>query len=364
LPSILDAVRCPRCATAIDVRAAVISCSSCHQRYPRLGSIPILLSEPQLYLTACRRQLALLERNAALTVQVIEQEIGAADPLPLARTRLLGMIDAVQGQVGDINAILRPLFPRDSLEPVNDEALGDFLAPLTHIHYLYRDWGWPAEPGGENERALASLEAVIDGQALGRTLVLGAGGCRLAYDLHRRGHSSETLAVDIDPLLLAVAHSVIRGGTVTLREANAEIDEIEHIAKAWNLKSPDGPLGEDRFHFLLADALAPPFQAGVFDTIVTPWFIDLVPPDLRDFISTTSQALRPGGRWVSIGPLRYMSNMPVARRFTREEVFDLAERAGFRVGKWKAESMPYLVSKLSGRGKIEWVLAFVATRTL
>jgi hypothetical protein len=274
------------------------------------------------------------------------------------------MAEAVKGQVADITAILKPLFPRDPLEAVEDGALGDFLAPLTHIHYLYRDWGWPAETDGENERALALVEDAIDGQVLGRTLVIGAGGCRLAYDLHRRGHSSETLAIDIDPMLFAVAHSVIRGGTVTLREANAEIDEIDHVARVWELRAPHGALGEDRFHFLLADGLGPPFQAGVFDTIVTPWFIDLVPSDLREFIGTMSGALTPGARWVSIGPLRYRSNMPVARRFTREEVFDLAERAGFRVGKWKAESMPYLVSKLSGRGKIECVLVFAATRAL
>ena len=249
---------------------------------------------------------------------------------------------------------------------VDDAALGDFLSPLKHLHNLYRDWGWPPEEnveGGENERALAAVEAVIDGQALGRTLVRGAGGCRLAYDLHRRGHSAETLAVDIDPLLFAVAHTVIRGGTVSLREANAEIDELGHISRVWELKAPHGPLDEDRFHLLLADGLAPPFPAGTFDTVVTPWFIDLIPRDLREFIDTLSRFLKPGGRWVSLGPLRYLPSMPVARRFTREEVFDLAERAGFRMGKWQGESMPYLVSKLNGRGKIEWVLAFAATKS-
>ena len=53
--------------------------------------------------------------------------------------------------------------------------------------------------------------------------------------------------------------------------------------------------------------------------------------------------------------------MPVSRRFTREELFALAEQAGFRIERWQAESMPYLVSALSGRGRIEWVLAFAAT---
>ena len=101
---------------------------------------------------------------------------------------------------------------------------------------------------------------------------------------------------------------------------------------------------------------------GTFDTIVTPWFIDLVPTDLRDFMSAMHRLLKPGGRWLNLGPLRYSPSVPVGRRFTREEVFDLAGRAGFTMGKWHVESMPYLVSKLSERGKVEWVLASAATK--
>ena len=37
---------------------------------------------------------------------------------------------------------------------------------------------------------------------LGRTLVLGAGGCRLAYDLHVHNGGTDTAVVDIDPYLL------------------------------------------------------------------------------------------------------------------------------------------------------------------
>jgi len=32
------------------------------------------------------------------------------------------------------------------------------------------------------------------------------------------------------------------------------------------------------------------------------------------------------------------------------------------VGPWKRATVPYLVSRLHGRGKVEWVLAFSATR--
>ena len=357
IPSIARAARpLSMCA------AAAIACQACGQLYRTLGSIPILLSDPQGYLSSCRRHLVLLEQAAAAAVRALEEQMRAADVLPLTKARGRGMIDAIGGQIAEISAILHPLLPGDGPDPAGDSPSTGVPSPLMHIDYLFRDWGWPVEPNGENERALASLEAVLERQPLGRTIVVGAGACRLAYDLHRRDSGVETVVVDIHPLLFTVAHAVIRGGTVSLKEANAEINELGQIAREWELTAPDGALDEERFHFLLADGLEPPFRPETFDTVVTPWFIDLIPADLRDFISTVHRLLKPGGRWLNLGPLRYTPDIPAARRFTREEVFDLAARAGFRIGTWHSDSVPYLVSRHNGRGKVEWVMAFAATK--
>jgi SAM-dependent methyltransferase len=193
-------------------------------------------------------------------------------------------------------------------------------------------------------------------------LVLGAGACRLAYDLHHRHLNTETTVVDIDPLLLATARQVIRGGSVRMRETNVEIHEMESAVKEWTLKAPYGSIGDDQFHFFVADGLEPPFAPQTFDTILTPWFIDVVPSDLRNLISALHRLLKPGGRWLNLGPLHYRPEVPPSGRYTREEAFDLAARAGFRVDSWKTQTVPYLVSKLNGRGKVEWVLAFAATK--
>jgi SAM-dependent methyltransferase len=155
---------------------------------------------------------------------------------------------------------------------------------------------------------------------------------------------------------------VIRGGSLTMLEANSEINDQGSVVKEWLLKAPNEAIDENRFHFILANGLEPPFAPGTFDTVVTPWFIDLVPSDLRNFVSEVRRLLKPGGRWLNLGPLHYRPEVPVNRRFAREEVFELAVRAGFRVDKWSTSSMPYLVSKLNGRGKVEWVLAFAATK--
>lgn len=355
------AARCPRCATRLDLGAAAIECAGCGGVYPRLGAIPVLLAEPRRYLATCRRQLTRLEDQVVQTVRDIREQLDAADVLPATRARCLAMIDALEGQLADVRAVIEPRLPETARAP-SAPASEAVPATLEYLPYLYRDWGWPAEDGGENERAHASVEAVLGQQPLGRTLVLGAGACRLAYDLHRKHPEAEMVVIDVDPLLFSVAWAVTHGESVTVREANLEIGEIGQGSRQWILSAPHGPVDDERFHFMVADALDPPFAPATFDTVLTPWFIDQGPDDVRDLVSTLHLALKPGGRWLNLGPLRYDWDVPVALRFSREEIFDLIGRAGFELGRWQSESAPYLVSKLNGRGKMEWVLAFAARK--
>jgi SAM-dependent methyltransferase/uncharacterized protein YbaR (Trm112 family) len=359
--SALDAVRCPRCAKPIQLRAGPTVCPLCRGRYPLLGEIPVLLRDADAYLAACRAQLTLLERQTADTVAAIGEEMRAPDALPATRARCRSMIEAAEGQLADVRALLDPILPPEA-ETTRSGPPIQVPSTLEYLPYLCRDWGWPSEADGENERALAMVASVAEGRPLGRVLVLGAGACRLAYDLHRRDPTAETVVVDVDPVLFAAASRVVRGDTVTLREANLEVVELERSSRVWVLSAPGGALPAEGFHFLVADAVDPPFAPGAFDTVVTPWFLDQGPRDLRDFVSTVHRLLAPGGRWLNLGPLLYAPEIPIGRRFAREELFDLAARVGFHVDRWETASVPYLVSKLNGRGKVEWVLAFSATK--
>ena len=215
----------------------------------------------------------------------------------------------------------------------------------------------------ENERSLASVQRVTAKQPLGRTLVLGAGGCRLAYDLHVHGGATETAVVDIDPYLLVVAEAVVRGARVNLTECSVNAPEIDPVGRRWTLSAPSGPLGAETFHLFLANGTEPPFAPETFDTVVTPWFIDQVPTDLPALVRRVHGLLVPGGRWVNHGPLIYRPDMlPIARWYSRQEVFDLAGAVGFTVEEWETNAHPHFVSPLTGRGLIESVLTFAARK--
>jgi len=63
----------------------------------------------------------------------------------------------------------------------------------------------------------------------------------------------------------------------------------------------------DGFHLVLGDALRPPFPAGSFDTVVTPWLIDIISEDLPVLAARITALLGENGRWVNFGSLAYAS---------------------------------------------------------
>jgi hypothetical protein len=321
----------------------------------------VLLKRPQEWLALWRLQLGLLEHEGPQRLEAEEAAVRAPGTLPLTASRCRAMVQAANQEAKDVFRLLDPLIPRQAPR-MDDFAVKSIESPLRRVQHLCRDWGWDGGKNRENDDILSTVGDVIQEGSLGTVLVLGSGACRLAYDLHRRFAATETVNVDVDPLLLVGAHDVVRGGKVRLTESNLSVHETAGTGRTWDLEAPFGPLDETAFHFLLADGLDPPFAHETFDTVVTPWFIDVVPPDLRDLLGTLRSMLKPGGRWINIGPLLYTRDTPLSRRFTREEIFELAGRAGFELRKWKTDSGLHFVAPANGRGFLEWMVAFEAVK--
>ncbi len=325
-----------------------------------MTSVRVLLPDPSAHVEHWRRQLGLIiqqasETNRALQIQAAEPGIGRA-----TRTRLLALAAAVADQVGDVTLVLEPALGGPL--PAG-EGVGLPRGATDYISCLFRDWAWSNGHDEENDRSLAAIRRVTHGRDLGRTLVLGAGGCRLAYDLHVHNGGTESAVVDIDPYLLVMAEAIIRGAAVNLTETSVNAPEVDPVSRRWTLSAPSGPLRAEVFHFFLANGTEPPFAGQTFDTVVTPWFIDQVPTDLEDLLVRLHDLLVPGGRWINHGPLIYRPDaLPIARWYSRQEIFDLAGAVGFRMGAWESASQPHFISPLTGRGLIENVLTFEASR--
>lgn len=352
----IDAL-CPQCRTRL---GAALACAACGQAYPSVSGIPVLLPHPVQHLEHWRQQLGFIAQQGQETTRALQAQADQPGTGPATRTRLQALARSVGQQVGDLALLLAP-------------ALGDPLPPgpgvglprgaADYITCLFRDWAWSDGRDPENDRSLGAIQRCTGGGDLGRTLVLGAGGCRLAYDLHVRGGATETVALDVDPYLLVVAEAVARGQAVALTESSVNAPEVDPVSRRWTLAAPDGPLSPDVFRLVLADGTEPPFPEQRFDTVVTPWFVDQVPLDLGALLEPLSALLVPGGRWINHGPLIYRADaLPIARWYARQEIFDLAGQIGFRIDTWESVSQPHFVSPLSGRGLIENVLTFAARR--
>ena len=117
----------------------------------------------------------------------------------------------------------------------------------------------------------------------------------------------------------------------------------------------------DGCHLVFADASRAPFAAGAFDTVITPWLIDVLDEDFATFAMRVNGWLRPGGRWINTGSLAFASDDP-ARRYALEEVVAIAAAAGFGGIEPREETVPYLCSPASRHGRLETVVTFAGTK--
>ena len=226
---------------------------------------------------------------------------------------------------------------------------------------IFRDWSWES---GENDTLAECLSSVLRKRrafAPTRMLTLGAGACRLAYDLHRRYTPGIAVALDQNPLLLCVAGRVIHGGTVTLPEFPRAPLNKASFAVTRSCAAPE-PLRDGRFALVLGDTLNAPFKPGAFDVVCTNGVIDGAPQDLSELIRCVNRLLENGGTWLNTGPITF-AHRNEAWRYTEDEIVELVSPNGFDIVATERHAVPWFQSPASAVGCIEHVLSFSAVKT-
>ncbi len=356
----LDLLCCPRCRGPLGPGAR-LACVACEVEFPEVGGLPWLFADPAAALGDWRARLhafvAELERQAARYRAALE---GAADRAS-TRTRLKLLAAACSDHARRLRALLAPLADAtDAAAPEVYRALEVSLpAGQTLTGYyanLHRDWCWGE---AENEAAYRLVDAALGVAGPGRTLLLGLGAGRLAYDLHVRRRPELLLAADINPLLMLAARRLFAGESLELYEFPIAPRGIEEHAILRRLQAPRrAPPG---MHLVFADVTAGPFTTGAFDTVVTPWLIDIIDEDFAGFAQRVNRWLRPGGRWVNSGSLAFQGHDP-ASRYALEEVREILPSAGFAGVECREDEVPYLSSPASRHARRETVVTFSAAK--
>ncbi len=360
LAAFVDLLQCPRCRRApLVAEGERFACGSCRLEYPAIGGLPWLFADAAGALGDWRNRLTLYLDELGAAERVARADL-AAMVGPRGRLRVQALADAYRQQATLARALLEPLalarLPLPHATPLAFQTrlpLGQDL----HSYYanLHRDWCW-----GEQEND-ASHRLVADALGAGRerVLVLGAGACRLAYDLHQRGTQQLTVALDINPLLLLAAERIVRGAQVELYEFPIAPRAAADAALRRSLAAPAA--ARPGLQLLFADAWRAPFRAQAFDAVVTPWLIDIADVEPEWIAGSVNRLLAPGGRWVNFGSLAFPWRRP-ALRPDPDELVEIVTDGGFGIVARKDAELPYMRSPVSRHARLERVFLYAADK--
>jgi uncharacterized protein YbaR (Trm112 family) len=358
--SVATLLRCPRCAGTLDGPTA-LECKACGVRYPLIDGLPWLLPEPELARAEWLGRLHAL--TAHLKRQAVQYRTALTPAITRAATRnrlkLLAM--ACSDHARRLQALLAPLeADAGQATPATYAALAPAVASkqglASYYANVHRDWCW-----GDTENR-AACQAVVDAPGLSRPqrlLVLGSGAGRLAYDLHAAWRPEVTIAADMNPLLLAIARRMYAGEKLELYEFPVAPRDLACHALLRTLGAPAA--ADPGLQLVCADATRPPFAAGSFDVVVTPWLVDVIDCDLGALAATVNGLLAPGGHWVCTGTLFFQQADP-AQAYSSEEVGEVVAAAGFESPALQATTLPYLCSPASRHARHEEVVSFAVRR--
>lgn len=352
---------CPRCdKTPLEQDGDHLRCKACKVDFPSINGIPWLFAEPQATVGEWRSRLQFALRQLSHEIAGLEKELQNDDLNSLSRRRIQRYKKAVEYHRRALSKLLQPLDMHamhgnyESYLALRTRLPAD-QGLNTYYANIHRDWAWGDE---ENDASLNQIRSVLHDHAdLGNVLVLGAGAGRLAYDIHRNLSCAATVAMDFNPLLMLVARAVTQGDTLKLYEFPIAPLALEDDAVLRSLTAPE--VADDRFHLVLGDALRAPFADQSFDTVVTPWLIDIINDDLPILAARINNLLAENGRWVNFGSLAF-SSPERARRYSPEETKAIVAESGFSDPYVSQKTIPYMCSPASRHGRQEKVFSFSA----
>jgi len=354
-PQFLETLRCPSSGLPLSQEGEELVCAEA--RYPIVGGVPWLLSHPRNSILDWGAKLNHFQQTLLQEISQLEVELKKAKGQTFERLQRLHQ--GKKNFIVEISKLFEPLIQMKVAAQTSYNALLD-RAPSTQnlLSYeanIYRDWLWGEE---ENQLSKDLVLSVID-ENPENFCVLGAGACRLAVDVHQALSPKQTVATDINPLFLLAVNKLIGGENFSLTEFPLHPINLESTCVSHIFKGLEKPL--DNFHLCFADAVQSPFEKASFDTLLTPWLIDIQPHELTLFMKRLNRYLPLGGAWINFGSLVFNQNRDVLC-YSIEEIETLAIDAGFEIEKIKQAQMPYLKSPYNAGHRVETVWAWRAKK--
>lgn len=361
--SLTPYLQCAKCGcTQLTDNASSIDCTECKQSYPKLKfgdiAIPFVFADVDAALQSWCARINGFEKKILEEIECISDQLNNKNISKITKDKLKSLLRLKKQYKHQIKEHLECFECYDHRQHVySSNEIAKNQGIDSYINNIFRDWCWE---NGENEELLESVNQVVDDSyQAGQTLTLGAGASRFSYDFHVEYNVQHSVLLDINPVLLGNAAKIINNKKITLNEfpvapLTANDFAIEQQCQIDSKHSHD-------FSFLLSDALDVPIIEKTFDTVLTPWVIDIVPMDFRAFIPRVNRLLKKGGMWINTGSLAFFHSDPVWN-YSQEEVIDLLKKYGFENIRVNRSKINYLNSPHSAHGRIESVFSFSAKK--
>ncbi len=354
---ILSILQCPETHDDLQLSNNALTTKNQKKCYPIIDGIPWLVKniEPmRMHWVHKKNEFVSFHKKQALK---IDSEIRAQKDLTIITKKRLEVLKTAHEFNQKALASL--------IKGIDGGETGSFdvMVPLHQSMHLYRknifrDWGWSTQ---ENKNSLARVKAVLNSnKKIERLCVLGAGAGRLAMDMHTELSVQHTVAVDFNPLLLAVADKMRNAESFSMYDFPSAPVEIDDVARLYELKSAYGKMsGVD---LVCADVTDLPFKGKSFDTVLTPWLIDILPFSFKLLAQRVNQILDVGGEWLNFGPLGF-AHASEAQNLTRPEIKEQLALCGFALEVDDSASMKYLSADNEVNSRNETVYLFRAKKT-
>jgi carnosine N-methyltransferase len=192
-----------------------------------------------------------------------------------------------------------------------------------------------------------------------RILVPGAGLGRLAHDLSSLRVTDETNgvsttsattrvhAVELSWTMVALAATLLsstdRRWTIYPYLNDFWTNEISSERRFQSVTIPDVvdlPSTADCLSWTVADfceLARMSEETASYDMVITCFFVDTA-TNVLDYVDGMKRLLRPGGRWINVGPLHWHANARLV--LTVEDLRALLEELGWEILKWSVDAEP------------------------
>ena len=350
--SFCEILACPLTGEPLQLENGQLCVADGSHTYPVINDIPWLLPNPEHSLLDWGAKLNHFNQTLLSEIQILESESRKVEGPTL--TRLERLLNAKKRFVHCVGELLKPVVNVQIARKTIYDALRD-RAPSTQnlLSYeanLYRDWVWGDE---ENTLTKNLIEPQFQQKAVGKLLILGAGAGRLALDLHQTLAPEITVATDINPLLMMSVKHLLDGKELVIDEFPLQPKNTEFVAIEHQIKGLECP---ENFHLVFGDANNPAFMPETFNTVFTPWLIDIQPLVFGRFLRQLNQYLPVGGHWVNFGSLVFNQKRDL-HCYSIEEVKQIAETQGFKIIEISTHEIPYLKSPYNAGYRMEniWI---------